>query len=116
MEQRKWEIITIPGFTVFHKGSFALGDNDDDKVDLNKSLQMGCMATKETIRTRWRRQIRLQQRHSEWVLHLFGRRRCDKNNIVATGWPSLRRLSAAFVYIFRYLLKCHLLLNFNKIC
>ena len=77
---------------------------------------MGCMATKETICTWRRRQIRLQWCHSEWVLHLFGWRRHDKNNIVATGWPSLHGLSAAFVYIFCYLLKCHLLLNFNKIC
>ena len=33
------------------KGSFALGDDDDDKVDFNKSWGIGCMATKESIRT-----------------------------------------------------------------
>ena len=34
-----------------NKGSFALGDDDDDKVDFNKSPRIGCMATKESIRT-----------------------------------------------------------------
>ena len=36
------------------KGLFALGDDDDDKVDFNKSPRIGCMATKESICT-WRR-------------------------------------------------------------
>ena len=36
------------------KGSFALGDDNDDKVDLNKLLGIGCMATNESICT-WRR-------------------------------------------------------------
>ena len=31
------------------KGSFALGDDNDDKVDLNKSPGIGCMATNESI-------------------------------------------------------------------
>ena len=36
-------------------GLFTLDDNDDDKVDFNLSLQMGCMETNGTIHTRRRR-------------------------------------------------------------
>ena len=33
------------------KGSFTLGDDDDDKVDFNESPGIGCMATKDSIHT-----------------------------------------------------------------
>ena len=53
------------------EGSFALGNDDDDKVDFRMSSQMGCMATKEIVRTRRRRQRNTQQCHCKWVLYLF---------------------------------------------
>ena len=87
------------------KGSFALGDDDNDKVDFNKLLGIGCMATKESIRTwRWW-QNKWQRRCCKWVLYLFGWWRQVENSIVATGQPSFRTFSAAFVYIFCYLFK-----------
>ena len=93
------------------KGSFALDNDDDDKVDFNKSPGIGCMGV-----------FALGDNHKINCNHLVVNGCCtyldnDKfeNSVVAMGRPSFCTFSAAFVYIFRYLLKCHLLQIFNKI-
>ena len=45
----------------------------------------------------------------------FGMGATPKNSDIANGGPNFHAFSAAFVYIFHYLLKCCLLEIFNKI-
>ena len=56
---------TNQGKKIRGKGSFALGDDDDDKVDFFLSSWMDYIAANESVYT-WRQwQIQLQWRHHE---------------------------------------------------